>query len=315
MERRRAKIPWHLLRWMVYMIIIVVLLLVRDQTDWESLKRRLTSPAPGTGQLRLAGDDLAPGLIAGLVTFYGRDYPDLTIELRGGGTTPALEDLANGRADVAFLYRPPTREESAIFHAARVDSIVVHRVALAPVLLLRSTAAADTAVSRTSLDAFLRTGRTADFARLYAPDPNTGLWPALLDSLGADPDQTRHGVVFLADEASVIEATRADSVAVGVVSGFTHAFDAPPDGLRVLTVLFADGPARPDPISVATARYRLHHPLLAASLRAGSVEGAMFVTHLTSGRGQRQVERLGFLPARRVLREIILTTEPVGGSL
>jgi len=40
----------------------------------------------------------------------------------------------------------------------------------------------------------------------------------------------------------------------------------------------------------------------------------MFVTHLFSGRGQRTVKRLGFLPAREVAREIVLTTDPIGTS-
>ena len=38
----------------------------------------------------------------------------------------------------------------------------------------------------------------------------------------------------------------------------------------------------------------------------------MFVTYLTSDRGQRQIERAGILPARQTLREIVLTRGPIG---
>jgi len=60
--------------------------------------------------------------------------------------------------------------------------------------------------------------------------------------------------------------------------------------------------------------YPLYHYLYAACLANGSVRGAMFVTHLTSDRGQRQIERAGFVPVRQTARAIVITTHPPGGN-
>ena len=65
---------------------------------------------------------------------------------------------------------------------------------------------------------------------------------------------------------------------------------------------------------IATGDYPLHHYLYVSCRPDGGIQGSMFVTHLFSGRGQRTVKRLGFLPAREVAREIVLTTDPIGTS-
>ena len=70
--------------------------------------------------------------------------------------------------------------------------------------------------------------------------------------------------------------------------------------------------AMPEFEAIAYGSYPLYHYLYAASLANGSVRGAMFVTHLTSDRGQRQIERAGFLPARQTARAIVITDHPLG---
>ena len=64
--------------------------------------------------------------------------------------------------------------------------------------------------------------------------------------------------------------------------------------------------------AVARGDYPLYHYLYVACRPHESIRGTMFVTHLTSDRGQRQVERAGYLPARHPMREIALTTHPLG---
>jgi hypothetical protein len=71
-------------------------------------------------------------------------------------------------------------------------------------------------------------------------------------------------------------------------------------------------PALPTYENVATGVYPLYHSLFIACRENGDREGGMFVTHLSSARGLRQVERAGVVPARQVLREIYLNTNPIG---
>ena len=71
---------------------------------------------------------------------------------------------------------------------------------------------------------------------------------------------------------------------------------------------------RPGYEKIGYGEYPLFHYLYAACLANGSVRGAMFVTYLTSDRGQRQVERAGFLPARQTSRRIVITRHPLGSS-
>jgi hypothetical protein len=70
--------------------------------------------------------------------------------------------------------------------------------------------------------------------------------------------------------------------------------------------------AAPGYEEIAYGEYPLIHHLIAACRAGGSIEGSMFVTYLTSDRGQRQIERAGVLPARHTLREIVLTRGPIG---
>ena len=64
--------------------------------------------------------------------------------------------------------------------------------------------------------------------------------------------------------------------------------------------------------TVAGGDYPLFVSLFVACRTNGGIQGGKFLTHLASGRGQRQIERAGCIPARQVLREIFLTTKAVG---
>jgi ABC-type phosphate transport system substrate-binding protein len=72
--------------------------------------------------------------------------------------------------------------------------------------------------------------------------------------------------------------------------------------------------ARPTHEAIAAGSYPLWHHLHVACRPGGGIEGDKFVTHLTSARGQRQVERSGYLPSRQVPREVILSTTPPEGG-
>ncbi|MBE0566124.1 MAG: hypothetical protein IH621_09220, partial [Krumholzibacteria bacterium] len=115
----------------------------------------------------------------------------------------------------------------------------------------------------------------------------------------------------------VAAAVAADDSAWGLVSTLTVPTDAlglPVTAARILSLRAAAdaAPAAPTREAVASGDYPLHHLLLAACVGTGDFEGAKFITHLASGRGQRQVERAGALPARQVAREVYLTRQPVG---
>jgi ABC-type phosphate transport system substrate-binding protein len=122
-------------------------------------------------------------------------------------------------------------------------------------------------------------------------------------------------VVFLKDDAAVLEALRQDGRALGLASSLFRASETGAEDARALPVQPDSAGARavlPADEEVGTARYPLYHYLYVACRAHGGAEANKFVTHLTSARGQRQVERSGFLPARRYPREIILSTNPVG---
>ena len=94
---------WFRYRVVIYALVVVGLLLYRNQINWSRLTAAFKGDGPAEKSLVLAGRDLAPGLVDVLVEHYRRDYPDLDIRTQGGGTNQALEDLVNRRADVAFL--------------------------------------------------------------------------------------------------------------------------------------------------------------------------------------------------------------------
>src|SRR5262245_9332859 len=101
--------PPLLARLAVYLVVVVALLFLRFGGVW----RRLLSPPKSSVSERglvVAGSDVAPALVGQVVAEYAEAYPDIQIQVDGGGTTGALESLLEGRADVAFLLRPPTAD-------------------------------------------------------------------------------------------------------------------------------------------------------------------------------------------------------------
>ncbi len=314
MEPSRRRPPRLFVRVAFYAAVVAVVFLIRGQSAQRGLGFRFPTESDTVKTITLVGLELAPGLIPPLVQGYHREFPDLHVLTRDGGTVRALEALANRDAAVGLLYRPPTRAEQAIVKSAVNDTVVYYPIALGGIALLGNPSSGLDALAMDDLRRFVRGERDARFDRLYAPDPNQGLWDAFRAGLGVAPDEPApEGATFLVDEAAVLQAVAADPRGIGIGSTLTL-----PDsvGIRVLAV-------RPDTAAVAVrpgyeqvgyGEYPLYHYLYVGCLKDGSVRGAMFVTFLTGDRGQRQVERAGFLPARQTWRPISLTRHPLGSS-
>ena len=301
----------------IYVLVIILLLIIRGGIDWRGVKERLSPSPPEITSLSLAGFDLAPQLIPRLVARYRQDYPDLAIDFQSGGTAHALEALVNRRADVAFLWRPPLPEEQRAFLAAAGDTALWFPIALGGIAVLRGPACAVDSLDLDALRAFVRGDDSlAGVERLFVPDPNLGLWDAFRDSLGlagsAPADPAR--VIFLADEDGVLRAVEADPRALGLGSTLSLPEDLETRGIHEVAIQMpgAARAARPTYEEIGYGEYPLLHRLYIACRSDGGPAGTMFVTHVTSARGQRQIERDGFLPAFRPLREVYLTTDPVG---
>ncbi len=304
----------------IYMAVILVLFLVRGGVNWRQVRSRLNPGEPAMKTLTVAGSDLAPGLVNRVLADFRDDYPGFSVEVRGGGTARALEDLGNREADVAFLDRPPTAGEQEQFRRVLGDSVLAFPVALDAIVILRARGADAAPVDSTALAEFLRTGAGAGWDRLYAPDPNQGLWDALRTCLGLAPAEgtglPAGAVVFLADRDQVMRAVAADSAAIGIAGSLALPSDLAARGVAPVRVRRAPGdPAAPPTFeAVGYGEYPLHHLLYVASLAGDDGAGSMFVTAVTGARGQRRIERAGYLPARRPLREIVVTRRPVGAA-
>lgn len=317
MTGSRLRGLWLKVRVTVYIGIVAALLLARvGGCSFPKPGLPRTGAAGPAQALIISGGDLAPALIARLVSNYRRDYPKLSVAVRPGGTAQGLEDLANRRADAAFLSRPPTPAEQQLIRNAGQDTLLWFPMALGSLVLLRGTECPVRNLSPEACQTWFDSGTTPP-ARLYAPDPNTGAWEGLAARLGmalpmdagAPP-----GVTFLADQAAVVAAVRQDPSALGLVSSLGFPEGSSPAGVDTVTVqaVGSDAPASPTDDAVASGDYPLYHYLYVACRPHDSIRGTMFVTHLTSDRGQRQVERAGYLPARHPMREIVLTTHAPG---
>ncbi|MDX2475005.1 MAG: substrate-binding domain-containing protein, partial [Candidatus Krumholzibacteria bacterium] len=300
-----------------------------SQFDWSRLTAPFQNPAPTNASLVIAGHDLAPAVIDNLALRYHRDYPALEMSLLGGGTHLALENLVNKQAAVAFLTRPPTPAEQDLFRQVDGDTAIVEPVAVGGLLLLAGAevlvAAPDdtntTSLTTTEVSGLLAGDLQGLCDRFYAADPNYGHWAAAAQLLGRDPEPTdAPTVTYLATDQEVVRAVTNDPRALGMVVSFdlssasASTFDSPADsvpGPRLVPISGPDGgpPAAPTYENVASGDYPLFVSLMVACRTNGGIEGAKFVTHLASGPGQRQIERNGCIPARRVLREVILKTE------
>ena len=307
-------------RLIVYVTIVVALYLYRGNIPWRNLTQHLQTGAPGDTTLVLSGCDLAPDLIPRLVAHYRRDYPDLTIEIKGGGSNQALEDLLNDQASVGFLYRRPTAGEQDLFRSADGDTAIVTAVALGAVVLVAGAETDDSPLSPDTFIDLLNGDNENRYDRLYVPDPNEGLWDAVWQAQGREraPEPAADKVVFVADARAVLMAVADDARGWGLFSsldGPDVTTAPPPDDVSVVPVRAAPDslPALPTYENVATGAYPLYHAFYVGCRSGGGPEGGKFLTHLSSARGLRQIERAGVLPARQVLREIYLSTEPIGG--
>jgi phosphate transport system substrate-binding protein len=262
--------------------------------------------------LVVSGTSLAPDLVTRLVEQYRREYPDVEVTARPGGTTHALEDLLNGRADVAFLGRPPTDHEAKIIRE-RGDSVVTFPIALGGVAVLAGSSSTFESFSLEDLRRVLA-GRPAslDPERLYVPDPNRGLWTSVLSQLGL-PEAVPPRLHWVAGEDEVLAAVAADPASIGLGSTLALPEELASRGARLVGVRSASSAAAVTATArdVAAGDYPLFHYLYASSRRSSGALTSMFVTYVSSGRGQRLVSRFGYLPAREVPRLVQLSSEPI----
>jgi ABC-type phosphate transport system substrate-binding protein len=303
-------------RFWVYGLIVVALVLFRVLPGLRSRITLQAHPVPSANTLRLSGLDLAPELIPKIAETYRGLYPEIKFSVLRGGTRQALEDLFNGRADVAFTSRPMTHEEEVIVHSIG-DTALSFPVALGGIAVLASKRIPFDSLRVMDLKEILEGHAPRDLRleggapHLYAPDPNLGLWTALSSQLGL-PDSAGAKVTWLASDDEVVQAVAADVDGIGFASTLALPQDLDRMGVRNLSV-YRDSSglaAMPDEGSVAAGEYPLYHYLYVSCRPDGGPAASGFVSFLYSGRGQRLVEREGFLPAREVPREIQLSRKP-----
>lgn len=305
------------LRVMVYVLVIAGFFLLRGGVEWRGFLSRLHPPRHGEDSLTVGGVALAPRLAPLLVESFRRDYPETVIHTRGGGTMQALEDLINRRTDVAFVCRPPTAEEQELFLTGSGDTAICFPIAVGGLILRRGEGSELREVSTAALREHLLRG-TRTFDRLYLPDPNLGLWDVFCARLGVAnlEDELGDRVYFLADEAAVLNAVEADPRGLGLTGSPSLSEDPNPLQSKTVDVSGSPGsePTPPSYGAVASGAYPLHYHLHACCLRNAGVSASRFVTYAASARGQRQLERAGFLPARHPARPVYLSDHPLGGK-
>lgn len=299
-------------RYVIYIVFVVGLVAWRF---WPTLTPTIRK-VPGIekragGGIVISGTDNAPGLLMESVVQFKSDYPKVDVQLEGGGTVHALEDLLNRRAAVAALSRPPTARERKIA-GDRSDSLLYYPVALGGIVILAPRASGLDAVALDDVRSLV-IGEPTDLfrargiARIYGPDPNSGLWEALLERLGYT------GVlppryVPLATGQLVLEAVRQDAHSVGFASDLT--FELPADDPAIVELRVGDSAesaAAPTKANLVEGGYPLYHHLYLCTTAVSDVLAGGFVTYYTQPTGQRWVAKRGFLPARLPMREIRLT--------
>jgi phosphate transport system substrate-binding protein len=306
-------------RFWLYGAIVLVLLLFRVV---PSLRHGAGILGPGSlsrsNSLVIAGVDNAPDLAPRIVAEYHRLYPKVELRTVSGGTNRALEDLVNRKADVAFLSRPLSPGENQMVRSLG-DTVLAFPVATAGIMLLAAKSSPVESVSVDDLRDLILGKRAAwtgsegtAVVRLYAPDPDLGLWPAVLTQLSL-PDSVPANVVWLASEREVADAVVRDPSAFGLVSTLTSP-PADSAGWRTIRLVGKSGTpaADPSPNEIATGEYPLYHHLYVACLKQGGALASGFVTMMEGQHGQVFVRREGFIPARDVAREIQLANRPVG---
>jgi ABC-type phosphate transport system substrate-binding protein len=294
---------------------MMVVFVLRGQQVQRGIGFQLANESDTVTTIKLVGRELAPSVVTRMVANYEREYPKLHVLVGDGGSVRALEAIANRQAGVGMLYRPPTRDEQKLIKQAVGDTVVYYPIALGGIAAIASGSSPADSLSLDDLRGFLRNESGAGFERLYAPDPNQGLWGAFVKGLGYEEDEVAGGrVTFLKDENEVLQAVAADPANLGIASTLTLPDTLEEMGIRTMRVLSDTGSVAFEPgyEQIGYGEYPLYHYLYAACLSSGSIRAAMFVSHLTSDRGQRQVERAGVLPARQTMRQIYLTRKPVG---
>ena len=315
----RHRPTWPLVRVAFYLLVVVVVILLRSQSfkGGGGTGFRFSTESDTVKTITLAGAELAPELVPRMISDYEFSFPKLHVRIENGGTARALEALVNRRAAVGLLYRPPTKEERTIVMSAVSDSVLYFPIALGGIEVLARDDSGVDSLGVNDLRHLLRGEGVGDIEHVYAPDPNQGLWDAFRSCLGfATTAPVPETVTFLKDENEVIESVLADPRGIGIGSTLSLPDSIRDQDLHALWIR-ADGAKAavpPGNREIGYGDYPLFHYLYAACLANGSVRGAMFVTHLTSDRGQRQIERAGFLPARQTARSIVITRHPLGGN-
>jgi ABC-type phosphate transport system substrate-binding protein len=320
MEDSRHRPKWLFVRVAFYLLVVVVVIVLRGpafRTTGGGAGFRFPTESDTVKTITLSGVELAPELVPRLISDYTWSFPQLHIIPVEGGTARALEALANHRASVGLMYRPPNREERDIMLSAVKDSVLYFPIALGGIEVLAHDGTGVDSLDANDLRRALRGEKIAAFDTVYAPDPNQGLWDALRSCLGFSasapvPDT----VTFLKDEKEVVDAVIADPRGIGIASTLSLPDTVVTTGVHAVAIRADKGgaAAMPEYERIGYGDYPLFHYLYAACLANGSVRGAMFVTHLTSDRGQRQIERAGFLPARQTARAIVITRHPPGDN-
>jgi ABC-type phosphate transport system substrate-binding protein len=304
------------LRVWLYLVIILAILSLRLNPAFRRALFGPRRPAAASPVLILAGLDLAPVLIPRLVSGYRASRPDEDVRILGGGTRQALEALANAQADAAFLNRLPSPEERKALSAV-MDSVWSYPVALGGIAVLSAREGGRDSLGMKDLKSWFHGGQAASGARpshFYVPDPNLGLWTALQSAFGLGEEAAVDSVVFLADEETVAKAVAADPASIGFASTFSLIEDLDRLGAKEVRIRSEAGSSAvlPRPGDIAAGDYPLYHYLYLSCRPDPAAKPGAFVEFMVHGRGQRLVERAGYLPARQVARVVQLEQKPVG---
>lgn len=318
MEDSRHRPKWLFVRIAFYLLVVVAVIVLRGSTlRTGGTGFRFSTESDTVKTIVLAGVELAPELVPRLISDYEWASPGLHVNTMEGGTARALEAMANHRAAVGLMYRLPTPDERSIMLAAVKDSVLCFPIALGGIEILARDGAGPDSLGADDLRRALRGNAATGFDHVYAPDPNQGLWDALRACLGISrKTPVPPSVTFLKDEKQVVDAVMADPRGIGITSTLSLPDTVVTEGVHAVAIRADKGgpAAMPEYERIGYGDYPLFHYLYAACLANGSVRGAMFVTHLTSDRGQRQIEHAGFLPARQTSRAIVITRHPLGES-
>lgn len=316
MEDSRHRPKWLFVRVAFYLLVVVVVIVLRGPAlRMGGTGFRFSTESDTVKTITVAGVELAPELVPRIISDYTWAFPKLHVKTIEGGTARALEAMANHRAQVGLMYRPPNSDERAIMLSAVKDSVLYFPIALGGIEILSRDGTGVDSLTADDLRRALRGEPVRAFDHMYAPDPNQGLWDALRTCLGfARTAPVPPGVTFLKDETQVVNAVLADPRGIGITSTLSLPDTVVASGVHAVAIRADKGgaAAMPEYERIGYGDYPLYHYLYAACLANGSVRGAMFVTHLTSDRGQRQIERAGFLPARQTARAIVITRHPLG---